>query len=143
MRQSAPRLKRLTKRSQFQAAAGSGRRFRSPALTVQVLDRAEGEPGVRIGVTASRHVGGAVERNRIRRRLRAAAREAYAAETAAVDVVLVARPEAISENYLALVRTAADAITRAKPQKPKAAPAGAAPLDTDGAKPEMTRRGRS
>lgn len=119
MRQSAPRLKRLTKRAQFQAAAGNGRRFRSPAMTVQVLDRDDGASGVRVGLTASRHVGGAVERNRIRRRLRAAAREAFTSELRPVDVVLVARREALSANYSALVRTAQDAITRAKPQTEK------------------------
>ncbi len=120
MRRSAPKLRRLTKRAEFLAAAGNGRRFRSPELTVQVLDRPADEQGVRLGVTASRHVGNAVKRNRIRRRLKAAAREAFAAQTAAVDVVLVARPEALSCDYSALVRAAADAITRAKPQKPAA-----------------------
>lgn len=125
MRQSAPRLKRLTKRVQFQAAAGSGRRFRSPELTVQVLEREDGGPGVRLGVTASRHVGGSVERNRIRRRLKAAAREAYRDELRPVDVVLVARPEAISADYDALVRTARTAISLAKASRPSSSRGGA------------------
>lgn len=129
MRQSAPRLERLTKRAQFQAAAGNGRRFRSPELTVQVLDCAEGGRGVRLGVTASRHVGGAVERNRIRRRLKAAAREAYAGVTQPVDVVLVARRDALTAEFADLVRAASEGLVRAKPAKPAAdrqkAPAGA------------------
>jgi YidC/Oxa1 family membrane protein insertase len=123
MRTSAPRLSRLLKRSQFQAAAGDGRRFRSSEMTVQVRDReiaAEGsgnEPGIRIGLTASRKVGNAVKRNRIRRRLRAAAREAFAGCSQNADVVAVARTETITAPYEQLVRTLHNALTKARPQR--------------------------
>jgi ribonuclease P protein component len=114
MRTSAPRLSRLTKRAEFQAAAGDGRRFRSSCLTVQVLDRPEDGLGVRIGLTASRKTGKATKRNRIRRRLRAAAREAYAGVATPADVVVVARAEAIAAPYHELVTAMAEAITRAR-----------------------------
>ncbi|MGL4438620.1 MAG: ribonuclease P protein component [Bosea sp. (in: a-proteobacteria)] len=117
MRTSAPRLTRLIKRSQFQAAAGDGRRFRSSELSVQVLDRDEGEAGVRIGLTASRKAGNAVKRNRIRRRLRAAAREAYAGCELRADVVAVAKTETITAPYDQLVRTLHNALTKARPQR--------------------------
>ena len=74
------RLARLTQRKEFLAAAEHGRRFRSPAFMAQVRDAAPdeqrrgGEPvTLRLGLTASRKTGNAVKRNRIRRRLRAAA----------------------------------------------------------------------
>lgn len=117
MRTSAPRLIHLTKRSEFQAAAGNGRRFRSSALSIQVLDRPDDDIGIRIGLTASRKTGNAVKRNRIRRRLRAAARDAYAASAADRDIVAVARSETISAGYGELVRSFRDALTKARPQR--------------------------
>lgn len=127
MRTSAPRLIRLIKRAQFQAAAGDGRRFRSSEMSVQVLDRDEGEPGIRIGLTASRKAGNAVQRNRIRRRLRAAAREAFAGCEQRADVVAIARPETISAPYDQLVRSLHNALTKARPQrKQHPAPSGPA-----------------
>ncbi|MGI8841321.1 MAG: ribonuclease P protein component [Caulobacteraceae bacterium] len=44
------------------------------ALVAQARDRCDGAPTVRIGFTASRRVGGAVARNRAKRRLRETAR---------------------------------------------------------------------
>jgi ribonuclease P protein component len=128
MRLSAPRLNRLTKRSEFQAAAGDGRRFRTSALGIQVRERQD-EGGVRIGLTASRHTGSATERNRIRRRLRAAAREAFAGVAIACDIVAVARREALTETYDALVRALAESPRRARAHnsqraRQKPAPAG-------------------
>jgi len=76
MRPDRPtRLSRLKQRKDFLAAAAHGRRFRSSAFSAQVRDAApeEGQDGLRLGLTASRKTGNSVKRNRIRRRLRAAA----------------------------------------------------------------------
>lgn len=54
-----------------------------------VVFTAPGQGG--FAVVASRRVGGAVERNRAKRILRAAWRETVSEATAATDVVLVAR----------------------------------------------------
>ena len=117
MGRSAPRLARLTRRVQFQAAAGNGRRFRSSVLTVQVLDRAADDDGIRLGLTASRKCGNAVKRNRIRRRLRAAAREAFAERMAHADVVAVARAETLAAPFDELVRSLRGALTKARAQR--------------------------
>ena len=57
------------------------------------------EPAVRVAVSASRALGGAVKRNRARRRVREAVRLALldrgAARGAGLDLVLLARPAAL------------------------------------------------
>lgn len=124
------RLARLTQRKEFLAAAEHGRRFRSSAFMVQVRDaapeegRAGEEPrGLRLGLTASRKTGNAVKRNRIRRRLRAAAALALRDQThKPCDVVIVARSDVLGADFHALVADLSIAIDRAKPQKPQAKP---------------------
>jgi ribonuclease P protein component len=65
---SATTMERLRHRTDFRAAA-RGLRASVGAFVVQARRRAEDGP-VRIGFTVSRQVGNAVERNRVRRRLR-------------------------------------------------------------------------
>ena len=64
-------LGRLTKRPDFVAAA-SGRRFHTERMTVQARLREGSGLGLRFGLTVTKRVGHATERNRIKRRLRAA-----------------------------------------------------------------------
>lgn len=127
------RLARLTERKQFLAAAAHGRRFRSSAFTAQVRD-AEGEAGrdgLRLGLTASRKVGDSVERNRIRRRLREAARAALADQTARnCDLVVVARRECLTTDFQTLIADLSVALDRAKPAKPGYAKPGRKPAQT-------------
>jgi len=119
------RLARLTQRKQFLAAAEHGRRFRSSVFSVQVRDGApdEGVEGLRLGLTASRKTGNAVKRNRIRRRLRAAAEIALAPQIAtACDIVIVARPETLTAKFDMLVAELSVAIARARPARQGRAP---------------------
>ncbi|WP_420101833.1 ribonuclease P protein component [Bosea sp. (in: a-proteobacteria)] len=117
------RLARLTQRKEFLAAADHGRRFRSSAFLVQVRDAApeEERDGLKVGLTASRKTGNAVKRNRIRRRLRAAAALALRDQAdRRCDVVIVARAETIGADFQTLVADLSVAIDRARPQKPQA-----------------------
>ncbi|MGE7469044.1 ribonuclease P protein component [Bosea sp. NPDC003192] len=109
------RLARLTQRKDFLAAAEHGRRFRSSAFTVQVLDKPAQE-GLRLGLTASRKTGNAVVRNRIRRRLRAAAALALAEQAGKpCDLVVIARPETVQADFTAMVADLSVAFDRARP----------------------------
>lgn len=111
----AMRLARLTQRKDFLAAAEHGRRFRSSAFTVQVLDK-PGQDDLRLGLTASRKTGNAVVRNRIRRRLRAAAAIALAEQTRKpCDLVIVARPETVQADFTAMIADLSVAFDRARP----------------------------
>lgn len=76
-----------------------------PAFVLQVGRRAEAPERVGIGLTVTRKLGGAVVRNRIRRRLRAAVREAAGALRAGgLDLVIVARQAAQTCPFDQLVR---------------------------------------
>jgi ribonuclease P protein component len=109
-------LRHITQRRDFKAAAANGRRFRTSAFTAQMLmrDQAAAGEGLRLGLTASRHTGTATERNRIRRRLRAAADLAGGTSgEIGLDLVLVARREALQTPFATLTGDIARALTKA------------------------------
>src|SRR3546814_10453133 len=80
-------VSRLKRRDEFLRVAAGRRKHAVPGLVLQVLRRAEdgraedgGDPGAdacRVGFTVSRKVGGAVERNRVKPRLRAAVERVF------------------------------------------------------------------
>ncbi|MBV9573898.1 MAG: ribonuclease P protein component [Acidobacteriales bacterium] len=82
-----PRNIRLLRHADFQRVYKQGRRHFAANMTVFYLPRAEGR-GMRIGFTVSRALGGAVARNRIRRRLREAVRLQENPVIAAMDIVI-------------------------------------------------------
>jgi ribonuclease P protein component len=70
-------------------------------MVVHVLDRGDDEGRARVAVVAGKAVGNAVRRNRAKRRLRAAARQA---RLPAVDLVVDARRAAIDAPFDTLPR---------------------------------------
>jgi ribonuclease P protein component len=81
-----PRSGRLLRHADFERVYKQGRRHFSTHMTVFYLARAEGEE-LRVGFTVGRVLGGAVERNRMKRRLRESVRLTRPAGIAA-DVVI-------------------------------------------------------
>jgi ribonuclease P protein component len=110
------RLVRLKIRADFLGVAGSRMRAAMPGLLLQAAPRsrrAADETSVRVGFTASRKVGNAVVRNRVKRRLRAAASEVLpGAGRPGTDYVLVARAATVDRPYRALVEDLQRALRR-------------------------------
>jgi len=93
-------LERLKRRTEFLHVA-KGRRWTTPGLVLQARVRsADTAPEARVGFTASRKVGIAVERNRARRRLRAAADRLLPEHAMpGQDYVVVARSETLKRPF--------------------------------------------
>ena len=98
--QTPDALRRLIKRSQFQRAARGNRAGRS-AFGLQVIAAEEAPPGV--GFTVTKKTGNSPERNRIKRRLRAAVTACARDFVPHHDYVLVGRREALTEPFTKLV----------------------------------------
>jgi len=70
-------------------------------MTVFFLRRSEGS--ARVGLTVGKVLGGAVERNRIKRRLREAVRLRRSALVSPVDVVINPKKSALTAEFTALL----------------------------------------
>lgn len=91
-------MNRIIKRADFLAAAKAARANAAP-FTLQARDRKD-NAGCRLGLTVTKKNGNAVERNRIRRRLRAAARAVLPqAGKDGFDYVVVARRAALTADF--------------------------------------------
>ncbi|HEX6979855.1 MAG TPA: ribonuclease P protein component [Alphaproteobacteria bacterium] len=109
---------RLKRRAEFLQVAASRRKYVTPGLVLQAMPRPDdGQP--RVGFTATRKLGGAVVRNRARRRLRAAAQAILPVAAApGYDYVLIARAGTITRPWTLLLedlRKAIEALTSRRP----------------------------
>lgn len=113
-----PRAARLLKHSDFERVYKQGRRHFSPHMTVfYLLQAADTAPQkcARVGFTVGRVLGGAVDRNRIKRRLREAVRLQRSSVKGAVDIVINPKKSILRLEFATLleeVGRAFDAITK-------------------------------
>lgn len=105
-----PSLNRLKRRSQFLRTASAGLKWVTPGVIVQARRRGTAKEdlpvgaGAGVGFTVSKKVGNAVERNRARRRLRAAAEDVVGRRGAAgFDYVLIGRKETLKRPFADLI----------------------------------------
>jgi ribonuclease P protein component len=87
----------LRRKADFDAI-GRGGTVRSTGLLV-LRSLRTGRTETRVGLSTPRTLGGAVQRNRVRRRLRELVRERYGAIEAGWDLLLIARPEAATASH--------------------------------------------
>jgi ribonuclease P protein component len=97
--QEAQRLATIKKRADFLAANG-GRRASTPGFILLVRDRKDSDPAMRVGFTVTKKIGGAVIRNRMKRRFRALAHEIVPAKGfAGSDHVMIGRSKGVEREY--------------------------------------------
>jgi ribonuclease P protein component len=74
-----------------------------PGFVLLVRDRKDGDPLKRVGFTVTKKIGGAVVRNRMKRRFRALARELIPSHGfAGSDHVIIGRSGGIQRDYALL-----------------------------------------
>jgi ribonuclease P protein component len=106
-----PPLQRLRQRADFIATA-SGAKAHATGFVLQSRERRDQAPP-RVGFTVSKKVGNAVERNRVRRRLREVVRLAGADDMqAGRDYVLVGRRAALDLGFDKLIDDMSGALGR-------------------------------
>ena len=95
-----PKRGRLSRSAEFERVYRHGRSHGNRHLVLYAFPRGDAaasaeEPEPRIGLSVSRKVGGAVDRNRVKRLLREAFRAEADRLPPDLDVVIVARPDAL------------------------------------------------
>jgi ribonuclease P protein component len=115
-KQSFPQSSRILRSADFRTVYDNGTRVSGPLFAAFCMARRERDgAGIRIGLTVPKALGGAVVRNRIKRRLRAAFR-LHRAEwpTIDLDIVLNPRKAAILAPFADLERAFAEVIRKCR-----------------------------
>jgi len=104
-------IHRLRKHADYQLVYKAGRKQFSKQIAyfhaLRPADRRSDTPGARIGLTVPKALGKAVDRNRIKRRMREAVRAALPLLNAPVDVILHPRRSVIDLDFQLLKREVA------------------------------------
>ncbi len=95
-----PPASRLRRRGEFTGVFDQGTKKHGRLMSVFVLARAQGNP--RIGIAASKKLGGAVDRNLAKRRMREVFR--LAASPVGVDIVVIPRRELLAAPFESVQR---------------------------------------
>lgn len=111
----------MTRRADY-LAANRGQRAPMPGFVLLVRDRRDGDPAVRLGITVTKKIGGAVIRNRMKRRFRALAKAALPTlGIPGADHVLIGREGGIERDYAQLSAELETALKRIAGRREKPA----------------------
>ena len=143
-----PRRSRLLRHADFERVYKQGRRHFSATMTVFYLRRpddqtagAKAAQGLRVGFTVGRALGGAVRRNRMKRRLREAVRFTMPPNAPGADVVINPKKTLLSADFEAVVNEVAQAFVVIEKKLAKADPAAAIGKKAGGSRePEARNR---
>ena len=125
-KQRFPKTQRLLRHADFERVYKQGRRHFASHMTVFYLARtvetADDSVGLRVGFTVSKALGGAVQRNRMRRRLREAVRLQGVPAGTKADIVINPKRSLLSAEFSELRNEIARAfvvIEKTLPKKEK------------------------
>ena len=104
-----PKSHRLLKHADFDRVYKQGRRQFAQHMTVFYLARARDDGGLRVGFTVSKSLGGAVQRNRMKRRLREAVRLNGVLRNLAADIVINPKRSLLTAEFSELQNEVAKA----------------------------------
>ncbi len=120
--QETVRLTTISKRADF-LAANAARRFATPGFVLLVRYRGDASPASRLGITVTKKIGGAVVRNRMKRRFRALAQSVIAPIAhPGVDHILIGRAGGVERDFGKLRTDLADAYRKAMDKMPIKSP---------------------
>jgi ribonuclease P protein component len=111
-RDEVPPFPTLRRKNDFDALARDGTARSSQLLVLRTL-RTDGAT-TRIGFSTPRSLGGAVQRNRVRRRLRSLVRERYGELGTGWDLLVIARPAAAQATYADLRKALTNVLRRSE-----------------------------
>lgn len=120
--QTLPRTARVRKRREFLAVQRCGRRF--PTRHFLVLQGRESGAAARLGITVTRKLGGAVERNGVKRAVRETFRRQRAALPAGLVLVVIARDGAALLGAARVAEELQPVFSRLASQQQEAPPVG-------------------
>jgi ribonuclease P protein component len=102
----------IAKRRDF-LAANSAKRIATSGFVLLVRDRKDGDAAKRLGITVTKKIGGAVVRNRMKRRFRELARDVLAERgKTGADHILIGRAGGVERDYAKLREDLLSAIGR-------------------------------
>jgi ribonuclease P protein component len=85
-----------------------------PGFVLLVRDRDDGDPAIRLGITVTKKIGGAVVRNRMKRRFRALGREILpSAGRPGADYIMIGRAGGVERDFALLRSELERALARA------------------------------
>ena len=101
-----------------------------PGFVLLVRERGDGDPAMRYGITVTKKIGGAVIRNRMKRRFRVLARELLPAHgVAGADHVLIGRSDGVERDFALLRAELEKALRKVRERK---APSPIRPTPVEG-----------
>jgi ribonuclease P protein component len=104
----------LRRRADF-LAANKGKRVPMPGFVLLVRDRRDEDETKRLGITVTKKIGGAVVRNRMKRRFRALGREMLEGHgKPGADHVLIAREGGVERDFALLREELIKALAKAR-----------------------------
>lgn len=113
----ALRLETLKRARDFDRVFRAGRSVQGREMSLLIYRKRE--PGPRVGFCVSKKLGPAVTRNRVRRRLREVCRGQLTNLSPRWDLVILAKPAAVTASFQQLQKTFEELLAKAGNQQPQ------------------------